>query len=45
MVDLVRPLILGHLPQHLLRDLALLLAYGVACYCVALIFTRKRLLK
>lgn len=45
MVDLVRPLILGHTPQHLLRDLALLLAYGVGCYYVALIFTRKRLLK
>jgi len=45
MVDLVRPLILGRMPAHVLRDLALLLGYGVACYYVALIFTRKRLLK
>jgi lipooligosaccharide transport system permease protein len=44
-VDLVRPLVLGHMPQHLVRDFALLLAYGVGCYYVALIFTRKRLLK
>jgi len=45
MVDVVRPLILGHLPGHLLRDLGLLVAYGAACYYVALILTRKRLLK
>lgn len=45
MVDVVRPLILGRWPEHLLRDLALLLGYGVACYYVALILTRKRLLK
>jgi lipooligosaccharide transport system permease protein len=45
MVDVVRPLILGHLPGHLLRDVALLVAYGAICYYVALILTRKRLLK
>src|SRR5262252_689551 len=45
MVDLVRPLILGRMPAHVLRDLALLLGYGLACYYVALILTRKRLLK
>jgi lipooligosaccharide transport system permease protein len=45
MVDLVRPLILGRMPAHVLRDLALLFGYGAACYYVALIFTRKRLLK
>lgn len=45
MVDVVRPLILGRWPEHLLRDLVLLLAYGVACYYIALILTRKRLLK
>ena len=44
-VDLVRPLILGRMPDRALLDLALLLAYGAACYYVALIFTRKRLLK
>lgn len=45
MVDVVRPLILGRWPEHLLRDLALLLGYGVACYYIALILTRRRLLK
>jgi lipooligosaccharide transport system permease protein len=45
MVELVRPLVLGRLPEHLLRDLALVLGYGAACYYVALILTRKRLLK
>jgi lipooligosaccharide transport system permease protein len=45
MVELVRPLILGRIPEHVVRDLALLLGYGAACYYVALIFTRKRLLK
>jgi lipooligosaccharide transport system permease protein len=45
MVDTVRPLILGRLPEHLLGDLALLVVYGVACYYLALILTRKRLLK
>jgi lipooligosaccharide transport system permease protein len=45
MVELVRPLILGKMPEHVWRDLALLIAYGAVCYYVALIFTRKRLLK
>jgi lipooligosaccharide transport system permease protein len=45
MVELVRPLILGRIPEHLLRDLALVLGYGAACYYVALILTRRRLLK
>src|SRR5262245_46369650 len=45
MVELVRPLVLGRLPEHLLRDLALVLGYGAACYYLALILTRKRLLK
>jgi lipooligosaccharide transport system permease protein len=45
MVDLVRPLILGRMPDHVVLNLALLLGYGVVCYYVALIFTRRRLLK
>jgi lipooligosaccharide transport system permease protein len=45
LVELVRPLILGRMPDHVLLNLALLIGYGVACYCVALVFTRRRLLK
>jgi len=45
MVELVRPLILGRIPEHVVLHLALLLGYGAACYYIALIFTRKRLLK
>ena len=45
MVDAVRPLILGRLPEHLASDVALLVAYGAACYYTALVLTRRRLLK
>lgn len=45
MVDIVRPLVLGSLPTHPLRDLALLVGYGTACYYLALVLTRRRLLK
>ena len=45
LVETVRPLILGRMPEHLLADLALLVLYGVVCYYAALILTRKRLLK
>jgi lipooligosaccharide transport system permease protein len=44
-VDLVRPLALGRAPQHLLRDVALLAAFGAMCYYIALVLTRRRLLK
>jgi lipooligosaccharide transport system permease protein len=44
-VDLVRPLALGSAPDHLLRDVALLAAFGAVCYYVALVLTRRRLLK
>jgi len=44
-VDLVRPLILGRLPDHAVLNLTLLLGYGVGCYYIALILTRKRLFK
>lgn len=45
LVDVARPLILGHLPAHPVRDLLLLVAYGSACYYVALMLTRRRLLR
>jgi len=44
-VDLVRPLALGHAPPHMLRDVVLLAVFGVLCYYVALVLTRRRLLK
>jgi lipooligosaccharide transport system permease protein len=45
MVDAVRPLILGRMPEHLLLDLLLLVVDGVVCYYAASILTRKRLLR
>jgi lipooligosaccharide transport system permease protein len=44
-VDLVRPLALGRWPDHLVRDVALLAAFGTLCYYIALALTRRRLLK
>jgi lipooligosaccharide transport system permease protein len=44
-VDLVRPLALGQAPAHLFRDVALLAVFGLLCYYVALVLTRRRLLK
>jgi lipooligosaccharide transport system permease protein len=44
-VDLVRPLALGRMPEHLMRDVLLLAVFGVLCYYVALVLTRRRLLK
>jgi lipooligosaccharide transport system permease protein len=44
-VDLVRPLALGRAPPHLLRDVLLLAAFGALCYYIALVLTRRRLLK
>jgi lipooligosaccharide transport system permease protein len=44
-VDTVRPLVLGRMPEHLAANLALLVFYGAACYYAALVVTRRRLLK
>ena len=44
-VRLVRPLLLGHLPQDPLRDVLILLAYTVAGFYAATVLTRQRLLK
>jgi lipooligosaccharide transport system permease protein len=43
-VDLMRPLTLGQWPAHLWRNIALLAAYGLLCYGVALLLTRRRLM-
>lgn len=44
-VHLVRPLILGHLPDAPLTQIAILLVYCAAGYYLATVFTRRRLLK
>jgi len=44
-VALVRPLILGRMPERPVLDLAVLIGYGVIAYWAAVIATRKRLLK
>lgn len=44
-VRLVRPLLLGQLPQDPVKDMVILLAYTVVGFYVATILTRKRLLK
>ncbi len=44
-VHLVRPLILGHLPDAPLTQIAILLVYCAIGYYLATVFTRRRLLK
>ena len=41
-VDLVRPLIIGQWPEHLLGPLAVLAAYAAVGYYIALVLTRRR---
>ncbi|MEO6362410.1 MAG: ABC transporter permease [Caldimonas sp.] len=41
-VDLVRPLVLGHLPTEPLLPLLILTAYAVSGYYLALVLTRRR---
>ena len=41
-VELIRPLFLGQWPAQGFRHLAMLLAYGVAAFWIALALTRKR---
>ena len=41
-VELIRPLFLGQWPAHGLQNLALLVAYAVAGFWIALALTRKR---
>ena len=44
-IDIARPLMLDRVPQHLALHVAVLLAYAFAAYYVALVLTRRRLLK
>ena len=44
-IDIARPLLLGHIPDSLLLHVAVLVAYALAAYYVALVLTRRRLLK
>jgi lipooligosaccharide transport system permease protein len=44
-IDLARPLIAGVVPGNIVLHVAVLLAYAVAAYYVALVLTRRRLLK
>jgi len=44
-VDLVRPLALGRWPEHGVRDVLMLTAWGVVCFTLALALTRRRLQK
>jgi len=44
-VDLVRPLLLGHRPEAVVAHLAILTAYLVVSYPIAVALTRRRLLK
>jgi lipooligosaccharide transport system permease protein len=44
-IDIARPLLLGRIPDHIPLHIAVLLAYAFAAYYVALVLTRRRLLK
>jgi lipooligosaccharide transport system permease protein len=44
-IDLARPLVAGIVPGSILLHVAVLLAYAFAAYYVALVLTRRRLLK
>jgi lipooligosaccharide transport system permease protein len=44
-IDIARPLMLGRVPDGILLHVAVVAAYGIAAYYVALALTRRRLLK
>jgi lipooligosaccharide transport system permease protein len=44
-IDLARPLLMGNVPADILLHIAVLLVYAVAAYLVALLLTRRRLLR
>ena len=44
-IDLARPLTLGRIPDNILLHIAVLLFYAALAYYVALVLTRRRLLK
>jgi len=44
-IDLARPLLLGQVPTNVALHVAVLVAYAASAYYVALVLTRRRLLK
>ncbi len=44
-IDLARPLLMGNVPADILLHVAVLLVYAAAAYLVALLLTRRRLLR
>jgi len=44
-IDIARPLLLGRIPDNIPLHIAVLLAYAFASYYIALVLTRRRLLK
>ena len=44
-VELVRPLVLGSWPEHVLRPASILIAYAAGGYYLALVLTRRRFFK
>jgi lipooligosaccharide transport system permease protein len=44
-IDIARPLMMGRVPSDILVHIAVLAAYAVVAYYVALVLTRRRLLK
>ena len=44
-IDIARPLMLGRIPSHVLTHVAVLVAYASAAYYIAVVLTRRRLLK
>jgi lipooligosaccharide transport system permease protein len=44
-IDLARPLLMGSVPGNIALHLAVLLGYAIAAYYVALVLTRRRLLR
>jgi len=45
LIDIARPLMLGQVPTNIVPHVVVLLAYATAAYYVALLLTRRRLLK
>jgi len=44
-IDIARPLMLGTIPSHVLTHVAVLIAYACVAYYIAVVLTRRRLLK
>jgi lipooligosaccharide transport system permease protein len=44
-IDIARPLLAGRVPDGIPLHIAVLLAYAVVAYYIALVLTRRRLLK